>query len=307
MISRHRPLRHAVRFVATASALVLASCGAIPPAGQTFSVNGVGYSDDTFESFLKDLSTGGNFNVANGQVSPNDVGPVLATLIRYEAYRQWNADRGVSETEQQRQSGQQRAEAQQGFGSYPTSLQELVVNLGVAEEVIASTTRPSAAELEKLYNSAPLSTGVACLSQIQVDSENKAATLLNELADGARFSDVAKKNSVDEVTRDNGGALLSPTGSPCQTLSSMRATTDVALLEAALQAAPGVPSGPVRSSNGWHIVLVAPYETVRTALAETLTNDPGNTLLNGWMATADITVDPRFGTWSNALGQIPNI
>lgn len=301
---RRRPLRLASRALVAFSAVLLAACGAIPPAGQTFSVNGTGYSDDTFESFLKDLSTGGNFNVANGQVSPNDVGPVLATLIRYESYRQWNIDRGVSESSAQRASGQARAEAQQGFSSYPQSLQELVVNLSVAEDVIGATSRPSAADLKALYNEAPLSTGIVCLSHIQLSTREEAVDALRQLDDGATFTELAKKISVDSDTRDNGGALLSANGSPCQTLSSLRGLTDPALLDAAITAAAGVPTGPIRSANGWHVVRVAPYDSISAALSDALATDAGNTLLTGWMATADITVDPRFGTWSAALGQL---
>lgn len=304
MILRRHPLRHASRALALVGALLLASCGVIPPSDHAFSVNGTVYGAKKFETFLKDLSSGGNFTIANGQVSPNDVGPVLATLIRYESYRQWNSDRGVTETEAQRDAGLARAESQQGFSSYPPSLQELVVNLGVAEDVIANTTRPSAADLKKLYNAAPVSTGVVCLSHIQVASRDAAMKVLAQLDDGATFSEVAKKQSTDADTRNEGGALKSADASPCQTLSSMRATTNPALLEAAITAAAGVPTGPIKSSAGWHIVLVAPYDTVSTAVADALSDNAGNTLLTGWMAAADISVDPRFGSWNAAFGQI---
>ena len=75
-------------------------------------------------------------------------------------------------------------------------------------------------------------------------------------------------------------------------------------LLAALAARAGVPSDPVRSSFGWHVILVRPYEEVADDLRAATAEDPGAALLDGLLATADITVDSAYGRWNPAAGRV---
>ena len=75
-------------------------------------------------------------------------------------------------------------------------------------------------------------------------SEAHAEEVWQEIADGANFADVAKQESADSVSRDNGGDLGDvPYGTFVQPFE-----------EAALRLRPGQVSRPVLTRFGWHII-----------------------------------------------------
>jgi hypothetical protein len=72
----------------------------------------------------------------------------------------------------------------------------------------------------------------------------------------------------------------------------------------AFDARTGVPTEPVKSSFGWHIIYVRPFTAVSESLSATLNNAPGEYLLLGTLAAADISVASRYGKWNPLSGQV---
>jgi hypothetical protein len=163
--------------------------------------------------------------------------------------------------------------------------------------------KPSAGDLEKLYNKAPASAGVLCLSHILVKTKAEAEKALKQVSDGAKFADVAKKVSIEPAAKTSGGSLANG-DEACNALESLQQSFDGDFMVGAVAAKPGVPTGPIKSSFGWHIILSHPYSEVKDSVSSVLNENPGAALLAGFMATSDITVNSTYGTWVGATAKI---
>jgi hypothetical protein len=72
----------------------------------------------------------------------------------------------------------------------------------------------------------------------------------------------------------------------------------------AVAAKPGIATGPVNSSFGYHVILSAPFADVKDSVATVVAENPGPTLLAGFMSTADIKVSSTYGVWNGATATI---
>jgi hypothetical protein len=90
----------------------------------------------------------------------------------------------------------------------------------------------------------------------------------------------------------------------CNSLESLQQSFDGDFMVGAVAAKPGVPTGPTKSSFGWHIILSHPYDEVKDSVASVLKENPGAALLAGFMATSDITLNSAYGTWVSATAKI---
>lgn len=103
---------------------------------------------------------------------------------------------------------------------------------------------------------------------ILVDSEDKAKKLRKEIADGADFAEVAKKNSTDPGSKDQGGLLGYFTKG--QLVPEFEA--------AVFKLHEGEVSEPVKTTFGWHIIKLEdrrrkelpPFDTVKDTIANSL-------------------------------------
>jgi hypothetical protein len=63
----------------------------------------------------------------------------------------------------------------------------------------------------------------------------------------------------------------------------------------------------VRTSFGWHLIWVRPYDEVADDLRALAASDAGAVLLDGLLATSDISVASGYGRWDPAVGRVePN-
>jgi hypothetical protein len=162
---------------------------------------------------------------------------------------------------------------------------------------------PAIGTIEKLYSASPASTGVLCLSHILVKTEAAARTVLADLKSGATFADVAAKKSIEPGADKSGGSLANG-DQPCQALADLQKESDKDFMIGAVAAKPGVPTGPVKSSFGYHIIYSAPFADVKDSVATVVAQAPGITLLAGYMSSADIKVSSKYGVWNGATATI---
>ena len=142
-----------------------------------------------------------------------------------------------------------------------------------------------------------------CLSHILVKTKAEADKALKQIADGAKFAEVAKKVSIEPAAKTSGGSLANGEEA-CNSLESLQQSFDGDFMVGAVAAKPGVPTGPTKSSFGWHIILSHPYDDVKDSVASVLKENPGAALLAGFMATSDITLNSAYGTWVGATAKI---
>ena len=288
------------------SILGLTACGSssvVTSPSDAFTINGEGYSKDDLNALIDVLVDLGQIKKENGTIPKADMDSTLQVMVKYQAYLQFAEKNNLKETAANRSKVEEQAGADENFTSYPKALQDLLVNLNIASLTTSEMKKPSAGDIEKLYNKAPASAGVLCLSHILVKTKAEAEKALKQVSDGAKFADVAKKVSIEPAAKTSGGSLANGEEA-CNSLESLQQSFDGDFMVGAVAAKPGVPTGPIKSSFGWHIILSHPYSEVKDSVLSVLNENPGAALLAGFMATSDITVNSTYGTWVSATAKI---
>ena len=288
------------------SILGLTACGSssvVTSPSDAFTINGEGYSKDDLNALIDVLVDLGQIKKENGTIPKADMDSTLQVMVKYQAYLQFAEKNNLKETAANRSKVEEQAGADENFTSYPKTLQDLLVNLNIASLTTSEMKKPSAGDIEKLYNKAPASAGVLCLSHILVKTKAEAEKALKQVSDGAKFADVAKKVSIEPAAKTSGGSLANGEEA-CNSLESLQQSFDGDFMVGAVAAKPGVPTGPIKSSFGWHIILSHPYSEVKDSVLSVLNENPGAALLAGFMATSDITVNSTYGTWVSATAKI---
>ena len=294
------------RFAATLAAtclLGLTACGSVSSSSDAFSVNGTGYAEEDFNKLSDVLISAGQFTAINGKIKAEDAIVVLRTLIRYEAFLQFIEEKNVKILESDKAEVLKNANADEKFPTYPKELQDVLVNFNIADVTLRKMTPPAIGEIEKLYSDSPASAGVLCLSHILVKTEAEAKTVLADLKSGTKFADVAAKKSIEPGADKSGGSLANG-DQPCQALANLQTSFDKDFMIGAVAAKPGVATGPVKSSFGYHIILSAPFADVKDSVATVVAENPGATLLAGYMSKTDIKVNSTYGVWNGATATI---
>ena len=302
MIKSPRTSRFAAALAATCL-LGLTACGSVSSSSDAFSVNGTGYAQDDFNKLSDVLISAGQFTAVNGKFKSEDAIVVLRTLIRYEAFLQFIEDKNVKILESDKAEVLKNANADEKFPTYPKELQDALVNFNIADVTLRKMTPPAIDKIKKLYSDSPASAGVLCLSHILVKTEAEAKTVLADLKSGTKFADVAAKKSIEPGADKSGGSLANG-DQPCQALANLQTSFDKDFMIGAVAAKPGVATGPVKSSFGYHIILSAPFADVKDSVATVVAENPGATLLAGYMSKTDIKVNSTYGVWNGATATI---
>lgn len=155
---------------------------------------------------------------------------------------------------------------------------------------VAGDVEVSEAELERAFDERKeqLATPVRrSLSNIVVADRAAAQAVLRRLRAGTAFAALARSNSLDSATRDQGGALG----------AVARADLEKAYGAAAFAAPVGALFGPVRTESGWNVGKVekvlparpAEYSSLRDALRETVLAEKSVEKWRAWLK--DVIVD----------------
>lgn len=289
------------------AALALSACGGsasvVTSPNDVFTVNGRGYSKADFNAVTQSLIEAKQFTAVNGKVKTSDAAVIIKTLVRYEAFVDFIAKKGVKTTEADRQKVLKDANADTTFTDAPKVLQDLLVDLNVASLTLQSIDKASEADIKKLYEASPASSGALCMSHILVKTKKEAEAVLADLEKGVPFAEEAKKKSTEPGADKSGGSLGSGT-SKCSALSELQTSFDKNFMVGAVAAKMGVPSGPVKSQFGYHIILNHKYDDVKDSLITTVNASPGSNLLAGYMTTAKVSVNSSYGVWNSAVATI---
>lgn len=138
--------------------------------------------------------------------------------------------------------------------------------------------------LRAWYDQGPSESGVACVQHILVAEESEAQAVLDRLDAGESFGDVAAQTSLDTQSGVQGGSL------GCQPLSNFTQTYVPEFVEGSLAAEIGVPSQPVESDFGHHVIRIVPFD-------ELSSDDVILTRLIALGQWHDVETDPEIGAW----------
>jgi parvulin-like peptidyl-prolyl isomerase len=190
----------------------------------------------------------------------------------------------------------------QVLAGLPASLRNAQIqSQAIQDRLLARGANITAADIAAYYKKNPSQFTGACVSAIETDSQAHGNALIAQINGGASFASVAMANSLDQNSAPNGGAL------GCNyTVASVEQELQVPSLTV------GALVGPVQqaSSGAWVIFQVT--GTVTQSLADAtptirqdLLRDTANQTrvanqVKRFARQSDISVDPRYGTWSVA-------
>ena len=161
----------------------------------------------------------------------------------------------------------------------------------ISENLQADVEAPTQEEIDTAISAAEAN---FCASHILVATEQEANDVLVRIEAGEEFEALAAEVSTDTGSGAQGGDL------GCATPDLY----DPAFAAALTTAEVDVPTDPVESQFGFHVILLRDDElpTEEEAI-ETLTATAANEALNTWFTdqfeTAEVTVDETYGTWQS--------
>ena len=280
--------------------LGLASCGGVAST-DALRVGSQAVSADFLDTILTQLGDAGQIKIENGQVAPDASRSVLNALYRGEATKELLANYGEEVTEADRTKVRTQVSQDPAFSSLGADLQDLIISLNAGDLALARLSAPSEKDLQAMYESSPASLGMMCVAHLVVEEESTARKALDEVNAGAKFADVAGKYSIEPGADKSGGVLGSEDGD-CIPLADYQTQFDKDFVSGALTAKAGVPTGPVKSSFGYHVIYVRPFDDVKLSATTLMKTNPGEFLISGFMATADVKVGSKYGRYNPATG-----
>ncbi len=156
-------------------------------------------------------------------------------------------------------------------------------------------------EAAAIYDEGIASSDTVCINGIVVDTEDTAERVADELTAGADFAELLATENLDPSLGDAGGNVGCVTGDQVAEAS----TLEFVQVAATLSADNPFAVAPLVDTEGneiaWAVLAFRPFDdlTPADAAAITATIDSANRL-----AAADVYVDPRYGTFDPATGQV---
>lgn len=156
----------------------------------------------------------------------------------------------------------------------------------------------SDAQLRKLYEQDEAQLSRIHAEHILLKTRAEAQRIADE-ATPQNFSELAKEYSIDPTAQQNGGDLGTVSGSQL----------DPAFAAAALALKPGEISRPVQTKYGWHVIMLVSVDTPSfDQVKDQLVSQAQGQAFADWLAervaTADISVNPKYGRLDAATGEI---
>ena len=159
----------------------------------------------------------------------------------------------------------------------------------ISELLEADLEEPTQQEIDGVISEAE---ALYCASHILVATEQEATDVAARLEAGEEFAALAGELSTDTGSGAQGGDI------GC----SAPDVYDPAFAAALTAAEVDVPTDPVESQFGWHIILLREDEVptadeARATLTSEAVNEAANTWFTDQFEKAEVSVDSEYGTW----------
>ena len=151
------------------------------------------------------------------------------------------------------------------------------------------------------YDAGIESSGTICISGIVVETEDTANRVADELVAGADFAELLAAENLDPSLGDAGGDI------GCITSDQLAQAADVEFVQVAagLSAEDPVAVSQLFDNQGnefaWVVLAFRPFAELSAADADAVTAAIDSAVK---LADADVFVDPRYGTFDAATGQV---
>lgn len=289
------------------SSLLAASCGTFTENTTAVSVNGSDLSVDTLEDYVKQFDAIKQIPIADGVVELDGVRGLLGAFVRENIYTRFLDSYDQPLTDEQ-VDAKRKEIGDDVFADLSPELAEMIIRLNAGATAIQEFKAPSDDKIEALYATSPSLTGALCVKHIVTKTKAKAAKVLAKLGAGADWTKLAGTYSLEDNAGETGGALFGEGSDgqpvPCQSILQFQEMFDPLFVAGVLEAQPGVPYGPVRSSFGYHVIYVQPFEEVKDTVLDLVKSQPGPLMATGLVSNTEVLVDPAYGVWSTAVGAV---
>ncbi len=301
-------------FVAIASSVVLAACGAATPPAAT-----VGDDRITDDQLAQDISAFRFLSAINqapcGQAIEGETAQsacarfTLSTLIQEDLVKTYARDHDITVdpsdvtktlTDLRAALGDaldQQLAAEDLTQQDLTEIVRRVLLFNEVQEAVV-TSRVDEAEIRRLYQEQQLQFTLIHAKHILVENRGQALRIEQEVTPQS-FGRLAEANSIDPGSASNGGDL-----------GTLQAPTlDPAFVQAALELRPGEISEPLHTRFGWHIIQlvsvdVQPFDQVRDRLAGSLQAGAFTDWLQEQLDSHRVTVNPRYGRFDPSTASV---
>ena len=170
---------------------------------------------------------------------------------------------------------------------------QLIIQESITTQIEGAYAVPSDADVAKELADFPMDWTEVCSAHILVETEDEADAVYQRLQDGEDFATLAAEVSTDPGSGANGGDLGCT--SPAQFVEPFA--------EGAMAAEIGVPTEPIESQFGFHIILVESRTVAESAeVLAYLDAQARSDAIDEWFITAinsaEVTVDTEIGEWT---------
>ena len=292
-------------------ALSTAGCSTLTGADHTVDVDGQGYTsteaDALFDEYFAKSEIFGTTPLDSGGFGDADRARLLLNaMVRSSSVRSILDRSGDDITDGDLDLYFATLPSENPINELSEQMRELIAmtSVDVITSALARAELPDADELEEMYLSAPVSTGLLCLRHILVETEQEANVIVDELRDGADFAELAAERSLEGSASITGGALTG-TESQCLPTAQYISGFDADFVAAAFAAPATTWSHPVETQFGWHVILNRPWSEVGSDVIASYASPDGPLFyVDAVLNSADVTVDSRYGRWDPASGRI---
>ena len=298
----HHIRKFGIVAVATLAFTTLAGCGEVLQ-NDGIAIGGSSVSEDYVNAIIEQLAAVDQVQLVDGRIEGDALRSIATAILRNEATHEFLAANDLSVTDEERQQVLAQYQEDPQFDLVGSELQELLISLNSQDLALARFKVPPRESLAAMYAKKPASLGVMCARHLLVDTEAAARAAMQRVLDGDDFAEVAAEVSTEPNASETGGALAGESND-CLALGVYQEQFDNAFVVGALKARAGVPTDPVKSSFGYHVIFIRPFDEVADSIETTINEQPGEYLLSGYLATSKITVASRFGKWDPSVGQI---
>jgi peptidyl-prolyl cis-trans isomerase C len=173
--------------------------------------------------------------------------------------------------------------------SYRTTLAERRAR---GDRVYAYWKAAGPAEAQQFFEQYKQAFACKAVSHVLVETEAEAKQVLSDLEAGKNFAEIAKAESTDTGSAEQGGQLGCL--QPGQFVPEFQNAADTAPLDK--------PVGPVKTQFGYHVILVENNEPTYASISADLLKalQENGAAVKQDVATAKVTVNPRFGSSGGA-------
>ena len=287
---------------ATLAFSTLAGCGEVMQ-NDAIAIGRSSVSEDYVNVIIEQLAEVDQVQLVDGRIEGEALRSVITAILRNQATSEFLAANGLSVNDDERQQVVDQYGEDPQFDLVGAELQELLISLNSQDLALSRVDVPTRETLATMYDKEPASLGVMCARHLLVDTESAARAAMQRVLDGEDFADVAAEVSTEPNADQTGGALAGE-DNDCLALGVYQEQFDNAFVVGALKARAGVPTDPVKSSFGYHVIFIRPFDEVADSVEATINEQPGQYLLSGYLATSKITVASRYGKWDPSVGQI---